>query len=328
MHKLIITRHLHPAGLRMLREEFDITELVNPSKQTMMDALPGVQAVIANVSPRYDGDLLDHAPDLVVVARHGVGMDNVDLDAHTRRGICVLWTPDAMRLSVAEHTVGLMLSLSRCLDLSRQILQSGEYTRRHDMRMVNLRGKTLGIIGCGRIGGRVAEICSGSLGMKVIVYDPYIPAAQAADVGAELWPSLGDVLAASDVVSLHVPLTAETQHMISRQQLAQMKRSAYLINCARGPVVDEPALVAALRAGRIAGAGIDVFEEEPPSADNPLFHMPNVAVTPHSAGSAQECLEEIATTLARDLHALMRGIRPTYLANPEVWERRRPLPAG
>jgi D-3-phosphoglycerate dehydrogenase len=324
---LLVTRRTHAAGISMLEKELEVRNLLNPSREQLLQALPGVTANIAGVSPSYDGDLFDHAPELVMVARYGVGLDNVDLDAATKRGICILYTPLAMTTGVAEHAVGLMLAAAKSFKKGDAALREGKYHTRDLLGSVDLYGKTLAVVGCGRIGSRVSQMCSRGLGMKVIVYDPYIPAEQAERAGAALRPTLDEVLSEADVVTLHTPLTDQTRHMIGEQQLALMKPTAYLINTARGPVVDQTALIAALRTGRIAAAGLDVFEPEPPSTENPLLSMPNVIVTPHAAGSSLESMQRIATTMALGILAVLHGQRPDgdCLANPEVWPRRRKL---
>jgi D-3-phosphoglycerate dehydrogenase / 2-oxoglutarate reductase len=325
MKKVLITRRTHPKGVALLQAETNVSELLNPSREQLRQALPGVNGIVAGVAVMYDSDLLDSAPDLLVVARHGVGLDNVNLKAATERGICVLYTPRAMITSVAEHAVGFMLALARSYKRGDAALKEDKYHTRDQLGAVDLQGKTLAIIGCGRIGSRVSQICSQGLGMRVITYDPYISAEQARRAGAELWPHLDDVLRSADVVTLHTPLTPETRHMISHAQLALMKPSAYLINTARGAVADEAAVLAALQSGRIAGFGADVFETEPTVSGNPLFHLPNAVVTPHSAGSSAECMQRIADTVARGMLAVFHGEHPGVdcMANPEVWEQRR-----
>ncbi len=325
MRTVLVTRRTAANGLKLLEAETDVRVHFNPTAEELAAMLPGVHVVIAGVVPMYDAALLDGAPDLLAVVRHGVGLDNVDLAAATERGICVMYTPQAMIVAVAEHAVGLMLAAAKSFNRCKETLLEGAFHRRDQLGAVDLHGKTLGIVGCGRIGSRVSKICALGLGMKVITYDPYISAEQAAAAEAELRPTLEEVLATSDVVSLHCPLTAETWHMIGQAQLALMKPTAYLINTARGPVVDEQALLAALCAGRLAGAGLDVFEEEPPATDNPLLSMPNVVATPHAAGSSKECLERVSLTMAQEILALLHGEKPQCLANPEVWERHRPL---
>ena len=326
MRNFLITRSTHPAGLSALAEQANIRELLNPSRQELIAALPGVHAIVAGTGVMYDAALLAQAPSLLAIARYGVGLDNVDLASATERGICVLYTPQATPPSVAEHAVSLMLCLAKALKSYDDMLPKEAFRSSSTTKAIDLDGKILAVIGCGRIGSRVSRICARGLGMKVIVYDPYIPVEQATAAGAELKATLDEVLAAADVVSLHTPLTIETRHLISHEQLARMRPTAFLINTARGAVVDESALINALREGRIAGAGLDVFDPEPPASDNPLLQMPNVVVTPHKAGSTQDCLLRVSMTLVKDLRSLFRGERPEFLANPEVWERRRPIP--
>ena len=327
MKTVLITRRTHPVGVSLLEAETNVRTLLNPARADLIAAMPGVHAMIAGISVLFDGDFFGHAPDLLVLARHGVGLDNVDLAAATEHGICILYTPMAMITAVAEHAVGLMLALAKSFKRGDSALREGKYHTRDLLGAVDLYGKTLGVIGCGRIGSRVSQMCSRGLGMSVITYDPYITDQQAGAAGAVRKPTLEEVLATADVVTMHTPLTSETRHMISTAQLALMKPAAYLINTARGPVVDERALIAALRAGTIAGAGLDVYEPEPPAGDNPLLAMPNAIVTPHSAGSSLECMQRIATTVARGILTVLRGERPAAdcFANPAVWERRRTL---
>ena len=174
MKNVLITRRTHAKGVALLQAETNVSELLNPGREQLRQALPGIDGIIAGVSVMYDGDLLDSAPNLLVVARHGVGLDNVDLQAATERGICVLYTPMAMITSVAEHAVGFMLSLARSYKRGDAALKEDKYHTRDQLGAVDLQGRTLGVIGCGRIGSRVSQICSQGLGMKVIAYDPYI----------------------------------------------------------------------------------------------------------------------------------------------------------
>ncbi len=312
----------------MLEAEAAVHTLLNPSRAALLAAMPGMQAMIGGISVMFDADFFDRCPDLLVLARHGVGLDNVDLAAATERGVFILYTPQAMITAVAEHAVAFMLGLAKSVKRGDVALKEDKYHTRDLLGAVDLHGKTLGVIGCGRIGSRVSLMCAHGLGMNIITYDPYISDEQARLAGAVRKPTLAEVLQAADVVTMHTPLNAETRHMIGSAQLAMMKPTAYLINTSRGPVVDEPSLVAALSAGTIAGAGLDVFEKEPTTPDNPLFAMPNVMCTPHSAGSSLECMQRIATTVAKGILAVFHGERPdaACMANPDVWEQRRPLP--
>ena len=325
MHNVLITRRTNPVGVTLLQSETSVRELLNPSRADLLAAMPGVHAMIAGIAVLFDDEFYARCPELLVLARHGVGLDNVDLPAATRHGVCILYTPQAMVTAVAEHAIGLMLALAKSFKRGDAALREDKYHTRDLLGAVDLHGKTLAVIGCGRIGSRVSRMCSAGLGMRVITYDPYISDEKAAAAGAERKPTLDEVLRSADVVTLHTPLTPETRHMISTAQLAMMKPSAYLINTARGPIVDEAALLAALRAGQIAGAGLDVYEKEPTTPDNPLFTMPNVVCTPHSAGSSLECMQRIAATVAHGMLDVLHGRRPSddCFANPDVWERRR-----
>lgn len=326
-YNVLITRRTHMLGASLLEAETNVRTLLNPSREDLIHALPGVQAVIAGISVLFDDDFYKRAPDLAVLARHGVGLDNVDLAAATANGVCILYTPQAMITAVSEHAVGMMLSLAKSFKRCEIALKEDKYHTRDQLGAIDLYGKTLAVIGCGRIGSRVSQICAHGLGMNVITYDPYISDEQALKAGAVRKTTLSEVLRAADVVTLHTPLTPETRHMISSEQLALLKPGAYLVNTSRGPVVDEPALVAALRAGAIAGAGVDVYEQEPTRPDNPLFAMPNVIATPHSAGSSAECMQRIAVTVARGILSVLHNERPNAdcTANPGVWEQRRTL---
>ena len=281
-----------------------------------------VQVAAVGSRWRFDGVVLDQLPTLAGLARPGIGMDNIDLLAATQRGVAVFNTPNAPTVSTAELTVTLLLALAKRIRATKRLLDRGvsPWTDAAEPWLVQVRDKALGIVGLGRIGGEVARICRLGLGMKVIGYDPYISAERAHELGVSMCSTLGDLLGAADFVSLHVPLGKDTKGMINAATLSLMRSSAFLINCARGPIVDEGALIAALRAGRLAGAGMDVFEQEPPSPANPLLAMENVIATPHSAGYTWECAEAMGVGVAEQVLDLLRGVRPANLANPDVWD--------
>lgn len=257
---------------------------------------------------------------LLVIARTGIGVDNIDIDAATRRGILVINTPDAPTESTAEHTVALMLSLAKRVVRGHSSLTTSPLPR-EELFGTELRGRVLGVVGYGRIGRRVAEICGKGLGMRVIVYDPYV-VGQTGDETVEMAGSLTELLREADVLTLHLSLTQETRKMIGRGELASMKPASYLINASRGPVVDEAALLDVLREGRIAGAALDVFTVEPPEQSNPLFRLPNVVVTPHIASYTEAGVEAMGRGVVEQLEAVFRGERPHHLVNPEAWPGR------
>ncbi len=257
--------------------------------------------------------LLDQLPDLRIVAVHGAGVDQVDMDACTQRGILVTNAPGANADSVAELVLGLMI------DLARKITQSAWLVQRQrqwgDARHTGseLKGKTLGLIGIGQVGAKVAGIAK-AFGMTVLAHDPGLSAKQIRALGAKP-ATLDGLLASANFVSLHAPLTPSTHHMIGRKALAGMKKGAFLINAARGPLVDEAALAKALKSGKIGGAALDVLEGEPPNPKSPIFSAPNILLTPHMAGSTTECLDAIAATAGADIARVLQGKRPKFPVN-------------
>ena len=269
-----------------------------------------------------DGAAMDRiGPRLRVVGRTGIGVDRIDIAAATERGIMVINTPDGPTESTAEHAIALMLSLTKRVEMSDRMLRGHEGWRLPPPGLETL-GATLGLVGLGRIGGRVAAIAL-ALGMRVLAFDPIITPQRASELGVELTDSLDQLLALSDVVSLHCPAIPETYRLINAATLAQMRPGSYLINVARGTIVDEDALVEALRSGQLAGAGIDVYDPEPPRADHPLFSLPNAVCTSHIASYTVASVLRMQIMAAEQIAAVLRGERPSQLLNPEVWQRRR-----
>jgi D-3-phosphoglycerate dehydrogenase len=306
---------LHPDAVAQLREA---TEVV-PSRD--LAELRGCAAMIVGASRRVDGPLLDMAgPELLAVARPGIGIDAIDLFAATQRGVLVVSTPDAPSESTAEHAVALMLALAKRVVEGDRWLRG---SRQHGLSVgVELRNLTLGVVGLGRVGRRVAEICGSGLRMQVLGNDPFLGRLEADSLGVEKVAELDELLSRSDVVSLHVPATGQSRGMIGSAALALMKPDAMLINGSRGSVVDEEALARALREGRLGGAALDVFQMEPPDADHPLLALPNVVVTPHIASRTGAALEAMSSGTASQLLQVLRGEQPPFLVNPEAWPGR------
>lgn len=269
---------------------------------------------------RYDAALMDHAPQLRIIARTGIGYDRVDVAEATRRGIAVCNTPDAPTVSTAEHAATLMLMVAKNVKRSEAQLREGrgDYYARHEA--IELDGKTVGLVGLGRIARRVARICQG-LGMHVVAFDPFL---RETDVPPSVVrvASLAELLGVADVVSLHVPLSDATRGMIGVDQFAQMKRGAVLINTARGGLIDGDALVDALDAGRLSGIGLDVTEPEPLPPDHPLLHRDDVVVTPHVASATADAKVRIFRAAFEQVMQGLAGQRPDHLVNPEVWDGR------
>jgi D-3-phosphoglycerate dehydrogenase len=285
--------------------------------------LADAQAIIAGSRVRYDGALMDQAPGLRVIARSGIGIDNLSLPDATARGVAVCNAPDGPTISTAEHAIALLMAATKFLKRNENSLRDG---RKHDFfgenQGLELAGQQLGLVGMGRIGSRVARVAR-AMDMNVVVYDPYISAERAAELGVTLVPTLEALLSTSDVVSLHLPATPETRHLINARSLARMKPGAFLINTARGALIDESALIQALDSGRLAGVGLDVFDPEPPDFENPLLHRDNVIATPHVASATGAGKDRLWRTAIAQAIQVLRGERPPHLLNPEVWDKLR-----
>lgn len=268
------------------------------------------------LAPRITAELLDNAPRLALVARFGVGYDSVDIEAATRNGVAVTITPNGIRRPMAAMALTMMLGLSHRIIEKDRITRNGEWSRKLDFMGYGVTGRTLGIIGLGNIGRDLVKLVA-PFEMKVLAYDPYVTAEQATAAGATK-VELDTLLAESDYVVILTKLTDETYHLIDAKRLAQMKPTAFLISIARGPIVDEPALVEALQNGMIRGAGIDVFEKEPPDPDNPLFALDNVIVSPHGLCWTEESAIGNGSAMVESVLALREGRVPPGLVNTEV----------
>jgi D-3-phosphoglycerate dehydrogenase / 2-oxoglutarate reductase len=264
-------------------------------------------------------ELVSRCGQLIAVCSAGAGYDVIDVEACTEAGIAVCNNSGPGAEAVAEHALGLMLDLAKKITLADRVLRRGDLGDRLALRGSQLLGKTVGIVGMGAIGGRLAQLCA-PFGMEILVFDPYLDPATADARGVAL-VSLGELMARSDFVQITCPLTAETEGLICSEQFALMKPGAYFITTARGRVHDEAALFDALVSGRIAGAGLDVFHDEPPRADNPLLRLDNVVATPHTAGITVEAVRDIAVATATQWQAIFAGDLPPRLLNPDVWPR-------
>lgn len=282
-------------------------------------AMAGAVAV-ATRNAGLSAAAMDAAPGLRVIGVHGIGTDAVDVTHATRLGIPVVNTPGANIQSVAEHAIALMLAVSKGFTASQRAVRRGDFDYKFSARLLELHGRTLGIVGWGGIGRRTAALAR-ALGMRVAVFSR--SADPAGLEGFEACGSLDALLEQADVVSLHLALTSETRGIIDAAALARMKPDAILVNTGRGGLVDEAALAEALRGGRLFGAGLDVFSAEPLQPDSPLLTLDNVVLTPHTAGSTLEAQRRVAADMARQMVEVLAGRRPAHLVNPEVWDRRR-----
>jgi len=302
--KVLVTDPLAPAGVETLAVEHDVDVLTDLSKQELLEVIGGYDALVVRSQTQVDADVIAAGKRLKVIARAGVGVDNVDLEAATRSGIVVCNAPQSNIVSAAEHTVAMLLAVARNIPQAHSALIEGRWERSR-WTGTEVYGKTLGVLGLGRIGTLVAQRCQ-AFGMDVIAYDPFLAPERAARMDVELLQSVEAVLARSDFVTVHLPRTSDTANLLNEDRLALMRPDARLINVARGGIIDESALADALREGRIAGAAMDVFAAEP-LTDSPLFGLPNVVLTPHLGASTSEAQDKAGTQVAEFVNLALAG---------------------
>ncbi len=299
-HRVLVTDKLADEGLALLKAEPGIELVVNTKIATdvpaLRAALAEADAIIIRSGTTLTPEILEGQTRLKAIVRAGVGVDNIDVPSATKRGIVVMNTPGGNTVSTAEHTVAMILALSRNIPKANESFKAGKWER-SKFTGTQLEGKTLGIVGLGRVGLAVAQRARG-FDMKVVGFDPFLSAERAAELGIESVPLVDDLWGRCDYVTLHTPLSAETRNLIDAEAIAKMKPGVRLINCARGGLIDEAALLDALNAGRVAGAAIDVFDPEPPPADHPLVKHPLVVVTPHLGASTEEAQVAVAVEAA------------------------------
>ena len=304
---VLIAEELSPATVEALGPDFDVRNVDGTDRSALLAALADAQAVLVRSATKIDAEAIAAAPKLKVIARAGVGLDNVDIKSATTAGVMVVNAPTSNIISAAELTVGHILSLARHIPAAHASLAQGLW-KRSSFTGTELFEKTVGIIGLGRIGALITARLQ-AFGVKVIAFDPYVTSARAQQLGVQL-VTLDELLAESDFVTIHMPKTPETTGMISTEQLRAMKPTAFVINVARGGLIDEEALLGALRTGEIAGAGLDVFTSEPPVADSvahQLLSLPNVVVTPHLGASTEEAQEKAGVSVARSVRLALDG---------------------
>ena len=330
--RLVVERWTDPAAGDILEvADIDIVklDLTAPAEQgwASLESAHGYQvATRTDVAAVEDGAqwlagaaLMKRCENLLAVCSAGAGYDVIDVDACTQAGVAVCNNSGPGAEAVAEHALGFMLDLAKKITVADRALRAGPLGDRRALRGSQLLGKTLGVIGLGAIGGRLVELCA-PFGMEVLVYDPYVDEVTARARGVQA-VTLDELLERSDFVQVTCPLTSETQGLIGSAQFAAMKPTAFFITTARGPVHDEAALLEALAGGGIAGAGLDVFHDEPPRHDNPLLHLDNVVATPHTAGITVEAARDIAVATATQWKTIFAGAVPPRLLNPDVWPR-------
>jgi D-3-phosphoglycerate dehydrogenase len=306
--RVLIREPIADAGIELLRERFDVDVALNGD---LGEKIGGYDAIVIRSSTKLTAEVLERAERLKVIGRAGVGVDNVDVETATRRGIVVANAPESTVVSAAEHTIGLLVALSRNIPQAHAALKDGRWERSR-YGGLELEGKTLGVLGFGRIGQQVARRALG-LGMRVVAYDPFVAKERFRELGAERVESPADVYGAAEFVTLHLPLTEETRGSIDSAAFAQMRDGVRLINAARGELVDEEALIEALRSGKVAAAALDVFSREP--YEGPLLELDNVVVTPHLAASTEEAQDRAGVIVAEQVAAALEGALVTNAVN-------------
>jgi D-3-phosphoglycerate dehydrogenase len=297
--KILVADDVSDSGLQPLRAAgFVVEKKISLSRDELHEALRDCEGLVVRSETKVTGELMDAAPKLRVIGRAGVGVDNIDVPAATTRGIVVMNAPDGNTITTAEHTIALLIALARRVPQANSSVKAGRWERKSFIG-VELQGKTLGIVGLGRI-GRVVASRARAFGMNVVAYDPFMSPEQARDLEIELAP-LDHVFARADFLTVHTPLTPETKGIVGREAFSKMKRGVRIVNCARGGLVDESALFEAIQSDVVAGAALDVFEQEPPPVDHPLLALEKVIVTPHLGASTTEAQEGVAFTVAEQM---------------------------
>lgn len=321
MNKIVISHPLYRDGMALLEGKAEIVITNDGDSDRILDSLIDADAYILRIG-KIDRKAIERCEKLKVITRPGVGYDSVDVQAATERGIPVVLCPAANARAVAEHTAALLLACAKNIVESVNETKAGNFGIRNRYAAVDIVDKMLVVLGFGNIGRQVAKLCA-ALDMKVGVFDPFVKRETAEEMGYVYFENMLDALAAADFVSLHMPSMPSTRGMIAAEQFKAMKPTAFFLNAARGDVVNEPALIAALKNGEIAGAGLDVLVEEPFPADHPFMTMPNVVLTPHMAAQSQETVSKLVTMAAEGTLAVLRGEKWPYVANPEVYDHPR-----
>jgi D-3-phosphoglycerate dehydrogenase / 2-oxoglutarate reductase len=328
--KVYLGEVIHPAAVALLEKNAEVVRPKDHSRKAYLEALKDVDGMVAR-KVHVGAEEMNQAPRMKIIARHGVGLDSVDLEEATRRGILVTNTPGANRESVAELAITFMLSLARRVPQAQKAMTNmpkgdigifSALLKQYNLTGVDLEGKPLGIIGTGRIGSSVARKCIAAFDMKVQGYDPYVSADVMKSFGVQKVERLEDMLPKVDFLTVHCPLTQETKGMVGKRELAQMKKGAYVINTARGGIVNEKALLEALNSGPIAAAALDVWEIEPPDPKDPLLNHPQLLGTPHYAGTTEESLYRVGIEAVEEALRFLRGELPKYPVNPEVLKKK------
>jgi D-3-phosphoglycerate dehydrogenase len=324
--RVLVTEALSGAGLELLQRDFQVDVRPELASAGLAVAIAPYDALVVRSQTQVGADVIAAGENLKVIARAGIGLDNVDIEAATRRGVMVVNAPQSNIVSAAEHTLALLLAQARNIPQANRELKEGRWDRTA-YQGVELQGKTLGVVGLGRVGALVAQRCA-AFGMRVIAFDPYVPKERAKEMGVELMPTLEALLVQADFVTVHLPRTPDTEGLIGERELALVKEGVRIVNTARGGIVDEPALAKAIEEGRVAGAALDVFSVEP-TVESPLFGFEQVVVTPHLGASTAEAQDKAGASVAEMVRLALSGEFVPYAVNvsagAEVPEAVRPF---
>lgn len=324
--KILLSEKIHAAGMQILENTGEIIVAADPSEDTIVKLIGDCDAFVVRTS-KVTSKMIEAGKKLKVIGRHGIGVDLIDLDTAAKRGVIVVNTPEANVISVAEHAVASMLTLTKRFQEADHALRAGVFDQLGSLpglvtklgyTTLELYGKTLGLIGTGKIARKVANICMQGFGMKVYGYDAYMSPEAIKSAGIEPCADVEGVVSKADFISVHVPLTPGTRGMIDEKMLSKMKPTAILINTARGGIVNEKDLCAALKSKTIAAAAIDVFEQEPPKKDHPFFQLDNILVTPHAAAMSDGALYRMAVDVAQGVADVLEGREPKFWFNKEA----------
>lgn len=315
MKKVLVNEKVSPDALNILKKAAEVVYIPSGDHKEIISMLKDITGIMLDTTIKFTGELMDSAPNLKVISRTGTGVDNVDVEAATKRGIMVLHTPDANTITVAEHTVSMIGAITKHLLFLDKETREGKFkTARRLYYPIDLDGKTIGIIGYGRIGKQVAKKCMAAFNMKVIIYDPYISDSVVAP-GVVRYSNEENVYKEADIVTIHVPMTDETRNHVNEKLLSLMKPSAYLINTARGNIIDEAYVVKMLNENRLMGAAFDVLTNEPPLPDEEFLKNPKTIVSPHSAALTNECTVRVACEAASGIVDYLEGRMPKSIFN-------------
>jgi len=318
--RILLMEPIHKISYLVFGDNFDVRVAPNTSVEIIKKEIQGVHGVLVRMAP-LTGEMIEAANCLQIISKHGVGIDNIDVQTATKKGILVVNTGDANSISVAEHTLIAMGTLTKKIfDMDRAV-REGNWERRMAYSAMDLEGKTLGLIGLGRIGCLVAKKAQEAFCMKILAYDPYIMISDVAKLRVRLVDDLDRIFKESDVISLHIPLTEETKGLVNKKRISLMKPSAFLLNFSRGEVVDERVLYTALKEKRIGGAALDVFQQEPLPKNSPFCKLDNVLLSPHSAMATKECILRLAKTATQGIVDFFNGKQPKFVVNPEVLKK-------